>query len=138
MTEAAHQEPTPFAARKPNGFPRAVRLRDRRDFVRVERGGVRGHSTWITAVVRPGRGRIGLTVSRKVGNSVARNRVKRWLREELRHHKQVLAGLDVVFILKPDAATAAREVLLDDAAKALADARTALSRSKPPSSRRSR
>jgi ribonuclease P protein component len=46
--------------------------------------------------------RLGLTVSSRVGNAVARNRVKRWLREIFRHHRNALPpGVDVVLIARP-------------------------------------
>jgi ribonuclease P protein component len=43
--------------------------------------------------------RLGLTVSKKVGNSCARNRVKRRLREYFRHNRRTLpSGVDLVII----------------------------------------
>ena len=48
--------------------------------------------------------RYGLTVSRRVGNAVTRNRVKRWLREVLRL-TPLEPGWDIVFIARPVAAT---------------------------------
>jgi ribonuclease P protein component len=58
----------------------------------------------------PGRGkgsRFGLVVSRKVGNAVKRNRVKRWLREAIRHHRAELPGpWDLAIIASPRATTA--------------------------------
>ncbi len=49
--------------------------------------------------------RLGITVTKKIGNAVLRNRVKRLVRESFRRHKALFpAGLDVVFIAKPKAA----------------------------------
>lgn len=56
--------------------------------------------------------RFGLTVSRKVGNAVVRNRVKRWLREAVRRERSTLPGRwDVVLIAHPSAATAGAALL---------------------------
>ena len=55
----------------------------------------------------PGGSRLGITVSKKVGTSVVRNQVKRWVRESYRRlaaERPLYA--DVVVIAKPAAATA--------------------------------
>jgi ribonuclease P protein component len=52
-----------------------------------------------------GAGRIGVTVSRKVGGAVLRNRVKRWIRECYRRNRSKLpSDLDVVVVARPGAA----------------------------------
>ncbi len=52
------------------------------------------------------RNRIGISVSKKVGNSVIRHRVKRLVRENYRlHEKMFNSGLDIVVIARPGAAT---------------------------------
>lgn len=53
----------------------------------------------------PGSGtRVGFTVSRKVGNAVVRNRVRRRLREIVRQHQDLLCnGLDYVIVAFPPA-----------------------------------
>jgi ribonuclease P protein component len=53
-------------------------------------------------------GRLGLAISKKVGNSPVRNRVKRVVREAFRYCKASFAGYDLVVIGRPEAATLAR------------------------------
>lgn len=45
--------------------------------------------------------RLGITVSKKIGNSVVRNRVRRWIKEAYRLHPlQKEKGYDLVFIAR--------------------------------------
>jgi len=73
--------------------------------------------------VRPGvdaPARFGWAVSRKVGNAVVRNRVRRWLREALRHERGDLVGVDVVFVARHGAGAAGAAGIRDDVRQALA------------------
>ncbi len=61
--------------------------------------------------------RIGVTVSRKVGNSVVRHKVKRWVREVFRRNKSAFAtGTDVIAIAReakvPSSFDAVRDEIL--------------------------
>jgi ribonuclease P protein component len=88
-------------------FPKALRLRSRREFLQVQGEGVKvSAGPLLGLAVRNGRGvtRLGLTVSTKVGNAVERGRIKRRLRELFRRRKDGLPeGLDVVLIARQSA-----------------------------------
>lgn len=90
-------------------FRRAVRLRSRGDFDRVQRGGRRVSTRFLTLVGRPNtldRDRLGIIASRRIGGAVIRNRAKRRLREVFRRQQPDLAAargdrpLDVVAIAR--------------------------------------
>ncbi len=85
--------------------------------------GRRIHLTHLVVIYAQGTGqvsRFGMAVSRKVGNAVVRNRVKRRLREVFRHNQDELPGAwDVVFIARGSAAGADLPALERDVLKAL-------------------
>lgn len=88
-------------------FPPTLRLRERADFKRVERRGRRRTGPSLIVVAQRNgldTSRIGLTVTRKVGNAAARNRWKRRLREIFRRNKDRFpTGWDFVVIVKRSA-----------------------------------
>ncbi len=65
--------------------------------------------------------RLGLTVSRKVGNAVTRNRAKRRLREMVRHtlKTRALKSIDIVLIANTSATTRDFKEMTDDFARGL-------------------
>jgi len=76
-------------------------------FLARRKGRRRGSSNFVvyTVLRKNGPARLGLTVSRKVGGAVQRNRVKRLVREFFRHQLDSLpGGLDVSVVAKPGAA----------------------------------
>lgn len=88
---------------------KSMRLRRRDEFVRVQSTGRKVHGKHFVALVASSptpspTGRVGLTVTKRIGNAVTRNRIKRSAREWLRRHGWVPAGQDVVFIAKETAA----------------------------------
>lgn len=93
---------------------RSQRLRARSGFLLVQQNGRRvpGQTLVLYAMRRiDGVGhtsRLGITVSKKVGNAVVRNRVKRWIRESYRRLERI-CDADVVVIAKPLAAQSSFE-----------------------------
>jgi ribonuclease P protein component len=84
-----------------NRFPKQVRLLKASEFERVFNARNSVSDTWLVlhgAASESGHPRIGLTVSRRVGNAVARNRWKRLLREAFRQTQCNLPPLDLVCI----------------------------------------
>lgn len=77
-------------------FPKACRILQRREFLRIQGQGQRVHSRHLVFQFLPGEGpesRLGITVSKKVGNAVVRNRIKRWIREAFRRHPELRPGV---------------------------------------------
>lgn len=119
--------PTPAAALDQR-FRKSERLLRRADFVRLQTTGRRFKSKRLAIAWLPrdhdalpadgapaDRTRIGITVSRKVGNSPTRSRVKRVLREIFRLHKDRWPrGVDFVVIARPPARWSSHERLRND------------------------
>jgi ribonuclease P protein component len=89
-------------------YPKAVRLRRRREYLALQRNGRRRHTASFVVLEAPAAGtlsRLGITVSSRVGDAVVRNRVKRLVREIFRERRlDMPAALDLVVIAKPQAA----------------------------------
>jgi len=101
-------------------FPKAERLRKRREFKSADTRKTARVVTPNLIILRApntlGHVRIGITVSRKIGKSVERNRVKRLLREAYRKNKDVFEpGNDYVLIARSPriigATTIAQEIV---------------------------
>jgi ribonuclease P protein component len=93
-------------------FRRVDRVLSPRDFTRAVKSGKRGASESFVVVIAPrrtsaienpseNRRRLGVTVSKRVGNAVIRNRVKRCIREWFRYAREGLPdGSDIVVIAR--------------------------------------
>jgi ribonuclease P protein component len=85
-------------------FRKDERIRKRQDYLRIYEQGARRYSKRFTIITYrsvSGIRRLGTTVSKKAGNAVQRNRIKRLLREFFRLNKSRLpAAQDIVIIAK--------------------------------------
>lgn len=85
-------------------FSKANRLRTARDFERVYRGGKVFQNRYFKIFYRElesgGPPRLGLTVARRLGEAVVRNRAKRVIREAFRLNKELFAGLELIVQLR--------------------------------------
>jgi ribonuclease P protein component len=89
---------------------KSMRLRRRREFLAVQSAGKKVNTRHFVALVARAAagvtgGRVGLTVSKRVGVAAVRNRIKRLVREWLRTHEWIPDGYDVVIIAKDSAAS---------------------------------
>ena len=88
-------------------YPKAARIRRRREFLRLQRSGQRRHTAHLVLIRSSASlplSRLGVTASKKIGNAVVRNRIKRMIREAFRHlQRDVQPPADLVVIAKPDA-----------------------------------
>jgi ribonuclease P protein component len=83
-------------------FPKDVRLLKRSQFLTLSKQGKKIHTSYFIAAVLDGtenNNRIGITVSKKVGNAVERNRIKRIIREYFRHRKDSITGIRDINII---------------------------------------
>lgn len=99
-------------------FRKADRIVRSVDFRRIQDHGRKFHSPRLVVAWSEGaadRTRLGLTVSRKVGNAVVRASVKRRIREIFRRNRsQWPLGVDLVVIARSAAASAPFEALRED------------------------
>jgi len=98
----------PMAAARParRGLGRRSRIKQGRDFLRVRQSGERTVKGCLIAnwlkLPADSPSRLGVVVSKKVGNAVVRSRAKRLLRESYRQHQNELKQpLDLVLVARP-------------------------------------
>ncbi len=94
-------------------FSKEARIRKRSEFVRLSKQGQRVYSKYFVAQYYQGTGdqnRLGVTVTKKVGGAVTRNRIKRYIREFFRQQQYIIEGAwDINIIAKKEAANITSE-----------------------------
>lgn len=108
MVSRKRDRPT---ARGAESFPRERRVRRRGEFRETYDGGRRSHGRLAVVFASPGEGggpRLGVTVTKKVGGAVVRNRLRRRVREIFRRFPATRSGppARLVVNVSPRAATA--------------------------------
>ena len=106
--------------RKPRlRFPKAARLIQTAEFARVRTEGKPVHGKMLVLGVLKGLGdadsRVGIVTSKRVGNAVIRNRVRRLLREIFRAMRpRLIPGVWLVAVAKSSAAKASLAALSEE------------------------
>ena len=98
---------TAWIERADNSYPSVARLRKRSEFLRLKDSVQKFASRGILVVWQVNNlahARLGVTVSKKIGCAVTRNRVKRFVRETFRHNKCLLPAVDLNVIARSEAA----------------------------------
>lgn len=100
-------------------FDKRLRLRQRAEFQQVFDTGVRIRGRFFTVLVAPSRtscSRLGIVASKKLGDSVRRNRAKRLIREIFRRNQNSgdATRVDMVVIPRAEVFTAAFAALEED------------------------
>ena len=111
------------------------RLRQRADFLKA-RNGARSHERAFVLQLKQrdinenadasSPLRVGLTVTKKVGNAVERNRIKRRLREAIKQADltDICSGKDAVFVARREALTEPFDALVASISNSLVNAKT--------------
>jgi ribonuclease P protein component len=109
-------------------FPKSARVRKRGAFVEIQRDGKKTSGKalllFMHAQKKPGPARLGITVSKRVGGAIVRNRVKRLVREVFRLNPTWFpAGRDLVLVARPEAAAMDLAGMTDEIARLCIGAR---------------
>lgn len=104
-------------------FPKSSRLLARREFLFLQSHGKRRHCPHFVLILSParsGKSRLGVTVTRRFGNAVQRNRMKRLLREFFRvNEEKITPAQDVLIIPRTGAYQLALDQITEEIGRAL-------------------
>jgi ribonuclease P protein component len=104
-------------------FSKIEKLLNREEFVNLNRSGRRHHTRHFVLIFKENGlsfARLGITVSKKIGNAVQRNRVKRLIREFFRLHRNHFPkGFDIVIAAKRNAISVNYSDITEELSEAL-------------------
>ncbi len=99
-------------------FPPSERIRKQKDFFHLYKKGKRFRGKYFTLIYLSSASsvsRMAVVVSKKVGNAVKRNKIKRWIRSLFRRNKPLLKHpIDIVIIIKKEILEASWSKLRED------------------------
>jgi ribonuclease P protein component len=99
-------------------FPPSERIRKQKDFFHLYKKGKRFRGKYFTLIYLSSASsvsRMAVVVSKKVGNAVKRNKIKRWIRSLFRRNKPLLKHpIDIVIIIKKEILEASWPKLRED------------------------
>ncbi|MFQ6110374.1 MAG: ribonuclease P protein component [Candidatus Aminicenantales bacterium] len=113
--EDKNYQPNP---KKKNTFPSSLKIQKREEFRLIYSKGERfsSHSFSLFVLGKGfGKGRLGITVTKKVGKAVKRNRIKRMIREIFRKNKDKFGErIDIIVHTRPEAANKSYQELEEE------------------------
>ena len=111
-------------AKRDESFARRYRLGSNRNYRYVYRRGKSHPSRSVVLIYLKGRDlKLGFSVSSKVGNAVTRNRMRRWLKEDVRRLRWRMKCGKYIFVARPALATVPHEALTREMKSLLARAK---------------
>lgn len=108
-SDPSRPAPRPRAGGGPESFGKDRRILRRAEYLETYATGRRYVGRWLVLFAREGggeRARLGVTVTRKSGGAVVRNRLRRRLRELFRRTAPFSSAIDVVVNVRPGAEAA--------------------------------
>lgn len=94
------------------------RIRKRKDFLFLYKKGNRYRGRYFSLIYLPNNlefCRMAVVASKKIGNAVMRNRIKRWMRDLFRRNKDLLKNpVDIIIVAKKEAQDASWSKLKED------------------------
>ena len=106
--------------RGPESFGKERRILRRAEYLQIYETGRRIAGRSLVFFLRPGTGgapRLGITITKKTGSSVVRNRLRRRIRELFRRTRPFPAPVDLVVNVRPGAEKAPDRDLAEDFAR---------------------
>ena len=111
-------------------LPKRVRVRKRRDFLAIQGSAHHLTTRHFMILHRAGsaaNARLGITVTKKIGNAVIRNQIKRAVRETFRQRRGGLPALDLVVVARKGAGRLATTQVAEELGPAMEEAARRLS-----------